>query len=121
MADEKEVLVAVINQGGGKYSTSRGELCPKSGISLPEAEAKKLCGYRDVVLASSVVDATGDAALAKENAGLKAQVAELLKKLGAPDDKDAQIAELQGKVDEFLKAKTKADLTDLQEKHGPTA
>lgn len=100
MADEK--MVDVINQGGRTYATSQGKLIPNGGISLPEAEAKKMLSYFGVVLASSVSKCAGDgAALARENAELKASV-----------------VALEAKLADFLGAQTKKELEALQEKHG---
>ena len=69
---------------------------------VPESLAKKLIGaYKHVKLASSVVPSAGKSEdLAKENADLKAQV-----------------ADLQGRLREFLDAGSKKDLDALQDKH----
>jgi cell division protein FtsB len=70
---------------------------------VPESEAKKLTGLKDIVLVSSMVKSLGnaEAALEKENAALKAEV-----------------AKLTAQVQDFLGAQSKKDLETLQAKHG---
>ena len=98
-----EKMVDVINQGGGPHAVSTGVLRPGQSISVPESEAKRLCAYKHIVLASSVIKSVADnEELKKENAELR-----------------AQIVALQGKVDEFLGAGKLAELKALQEKHAP--
>ena len=102
MAEEK--MVAIINQGGGTHMTSQGPLGPGGqSIEVPESEAKRLCGYTHIVLASSVVKGiVGMDVLKKENMELKAIVKNMEEKLG-----------------EFFKAGTKKDLEALQAKYDP--
>ena len=112
MAEEK--LIAVLNQGGAPHTTSKGLLKPQQSLELPEAEAERLCKYKTIVKASSVVPSVGNSeALKSENAGLRDKIAELEKQLGIRDEK---VGDLTGRLQEFLKA-DKKDLKDLQATH----
>lgn len=105
MAEAKvaEKMVAILNQGASPLTTSQGLIHPGQSIEVPESEAKRLCGYTHIVLASSVVKGiVGMDVLKKENMELKAVVKNLEDKLG-----------------EFFKAGTKKDLEALQAKYNP--
>jgi len=103
-------MVAVLNRSEqSTHTTSVGALRPGQSIEVPEAEAKKLCGYKHIVLASSVVASAGKAEdLQAENLLLK-------RKIEALEAKEATLAE---RLKEFLGATTKKDLEALQEKYG---
>jgi hypothetical protein len=98
-----ERMVAIINKGGSIHQTSQGPLPPGQSIEIPESEAKKLCAYMHIVLASSVVKGiAGLDTLRKENMELKATV-----------------KNLEDKLSEFFKAGSKKDLEALQDKYNP--
>jgi len=107
-------MVAVMNQGVAPHSTSVGMLRPGQSVEVPEAEAKKLCAYRDIVLASSVVPSIGKAeTLQAENAVLRGKIADMEKQLG---ESTGKVTDLSGRLKAFLEA-DKKDLPALQKEH----
>ena len=108
MAETKEVEkdIEVYNTGETNHDTSAGKLRKNQSQVLPAAEAKRMMAYSYIVRADSIskTGAGNNAELAKENGALKAQV-----------------AELQGKLKDFLGASKMAELKELQEKHAAPA
>lgn len=103
--------VVLLNRGLRSYKTSVGLLEPGSSVSLPEAEAKGLMVYRDLVDAAKAMpqQAAKHKALEDENAKLKKQLADL-----SSGDHTARIKELEAALE--AGEKENARLTDQVEK-----
>lgn len=93
MSEEK--LVSIYNKGGRVFRTSRGPLAPDAKLLLPEAEAKALLCYPEVIETGkmSARDSRTISQLREENAKLKAELESLKKK----DDKDEKSGGKPGK------------------------
>jgi hypothetical protein len=112
----EEKMVAILNRSAmAKHTTSRGDLLPGQSLEVPESEAKRLCGYKHIVLASSVVPSSGKAEdLKAENMLLKRKIEQLEGQVKSMETKET---DLTGRLKEFLEASTKKDLEALQEKY----
>lgn len=88
MSDEK--MKAVFNKGQRPYHTTQGVLQPQQSIEVPEAEAKSLMDYFDIVDADKVSPKASAQMkdLKAENQKLKAELAEKKKVNPEPEEEE---------------------------------